>query len=344
MRNQPAGCGGCPLSGNSRGFMAPSLGGLTTPHYGVALVGDQLSDDDVEAGAPFKGAAGFKLTRLLQWAGFERSGFDIYNAAWCQPPSSLLDTPLEHDAVAHCRSAHWGRLVTVRNPAVVVPMGNLPLRAFLPNRQGILAARGYTYPSGLGYHIVPTVPPSMLVGSWAKYAAAFINDIRKAVKLAREGIPIYPRNYTIDPTPIEAYRWAQAYRSVLAADPRVRVAYDIETPGKKEDEGDSEAGSDPNLNDRTYHIFRIGFSYQPYSALTVPWTPPYIPAIKLILESEGDKVVWNKGFDNPRIEAKGVQIKGQVHDGMIAWHVLQSDLPKGLGFVATFMCPDQEAW
>jgi hypothetical protein len=29
---------------------------------------------------------------------------------------------------------------------------------------------------------------------------------------------------------------------------------------------------------------------------------------------------------------------------MIAWHVLHSDLPKGLGFVATFTCPHQEEW
>jgi hypothetical protein len=29
---------------------------------------------------------------------------------------------------------------------------------------------------------------------------------------------------------------------------------------------------------------------------------------------------------------------------MIAWHILHSDLPKGLGFVATFTCPWQQRW
>jgi hypothetical protein len=63
-----------------------------------------------------------------------------------------------------------------------------------------------------------------------------------------------------------------------------------------------------------------------------------------LLETEGEKVVWNAGFDNPRIRHNGVQINGLIHDGMVAWHVLHSDLPKGLGFVATFTCPYQPAW
>jgi DNA polymerase I-like protein with 3'-5' exonuclease and polymerase domains len=123
---------------------------------------------------------------------------------------------------------------------------------------------------------------------------------------------------------------------VLAADPSVRLSFDIETPGKDEDEG--------TVDDISYRIDRIGFSYRGYEALSIPWAPPYMAAIHTLLSSPGEKVVWNKDFDVPRIEAAGVPIPGRIHDAMVAWHILHSDLPKGLGFVATFTCPWQPAW
>jgi len=67
-------------------------------------------------------------------------------------------------------------------------------------------------------------------------------------------------------------------------------------------------------------------------------------AIRLLMESPLEKVVWFAPFDCPRILAAGVQIGGHVFDGMVAWHVLHSDVPKGLGFVATFTCPWYPRW
>src|SRR5581483_7799448 len=46
---------------------------------------------------------------------------------------------------------------------------------------------------------------------------------------------------------------------------------------------------------------------------------------------------WNAAFDAPRLEAAGVPIKGTIVDAMWAWHFLQSDLPKALGFVAPLL-------
>ena len=64
----------------SEGFMVPSLAGSAA--YGVALVGEALGEDEAEQGRPFVGRAGFKLTRLIEWAGLDRSRFDIWNTAW----------------------------------------------------------------------------------------------------------------------------------------------------------------------------------------------------------------------------------------------------------------------
>ena len=310
--------------------MHPSL---STNPYGVALVGDAL--EDAENNYPFEGRGGLKLTQLIGWAGLERGRFDIWNTLWCQP-ANRDDIPFEVEAVNHCRAAHWGRLhQTVQ---VIVPMGNVPLAAFT-GRKGILQARGYVQPGPGTTHLVPTVHPSFIQKGMSKYAAAWIHDVQKAVELAETGLRVAPKTYTLDPTPDRALAWAREYRRALASNPALKLAYDIETPGKGEDEGENAEDDDP-----TYNIFRIGFSYAAHSALSIPWEPAFMAAIRILMESPGQKVVWNAGFDNPRIRAKGVAINGLVHDGMVAWHVLHSDLPKGLGFVATFTCPWQPAW
>ena len=304
--------------------------------YGVLLMGEALGEDEAAQGLPFVGRAGFKLTRLIEWAGFDRAKFGIINAVWCRPPGNRLEgEAYESGAVNYCRQAHWGQLVA--GCRVVVPMGNVALAAFT-GRKGILSQRGYVDTRLSTPLLLPTIHPSFIQRGQSKYSAAFINDVQKAVRVAKEGLPHVQTDYLIDPSPATALRWAATYRQVLAADPRIRLAYDIETPGKGEDEGEVDD------EDPTYTIWRIGFSYRPLGALTVSWTPEYMAAIRLVMESPGEKVVWNASYDNPRIRYHGIGIGGLVHDGMVAWHILHSDLPKGLGFVATFTCPWQPAW
>ena len=42
------------------------------------------------------------------------------------------------------------------------------------------------------------------------------------------------------------------------------------------------------------------------------------------------------GFDRPRLESNGCRWQGEIHDTMWLWHFLQSDMLKGLGFIAPF--------
>ncbi len=311
---------------------------LARDGYGVALIGEALGENELREGLPFQGAAGQQLTRMLEWAGFDRSRFDIFNSVWCRPPGNRLEgEDYEAGAVGHCQTKHWGGLLG--RSRVLVPMGNVPLAA-LGFRKGILRTRGYVRPyAGGDQHVVPTLHPSFIRRGNSRHTASFIHDIQKAVQIATEGIPLQFADYLLDPLPGEAYEWARTYRRRLDNDPSLLLAYDIETPGKGEDEGEVRDEDDP-----TYRILRIGFSYEPYTAMSIPFEPPYMAAIRMLMGSEGEKVVWNESFDNPRLRRSGVAINGQVHDGMVAWHVLHSDLPKGLGFVATFTCPFQPEW
>ncbi len=320
---KPASCYGCALQAEGEGFYTSPL----LPSNGVVLLADSLKDVD--------GKTSFMLTRLLGWAGLDRGEFSIIPVTFCEPLGNLSGHPQESNAVAHCKLTQWGSILD--HARVIVPMGNAALHA-LTGRRGILETRGYIRPGPGVTHIIPTVSPRFILQGQAKYSSAFINDVRKATQLAATGFPVQLTEYLLDPLPEQAYAWALEYRAAIAADPSIRLAYDIETPWADEDE--SERGEDDS-----WTILRVAFSYKPFHALAVRWAPEYMAAIRLLLGSSGAKVDWNgANFDRPRIRNAGVELNGPQHDAMVAWHVLHSDLPKSLAFVATFTCPFQPEW
>lgn len=256
----------------------------------------------------FDQAADFRLMRLIEWAGYSKEQFGYHRVG--------DSTPLPE-------------------ARVYVPMGNHALEYFT-SRQGILDVRGYVQSGPGSSYLIPTVHPRFIERGNSKYSAPFIADLQKAATLSQFGLPSEPTEYVLDPSPLEAYRWAQQYLSGTSP----YLSFDIETPYKDEEEDTN----DTDAPDSSWNIERIGFSYRGHTALSVVWAPEYMGAIRLLLESRGSKVVWNAGYDVPRIKRLGVHINGITHDGMVAWHILHSDLPKSLKFVATFTCPWQPAW
>lgn len=260
----------------------------------------------------------FRLMRLCEWAGKELASFSRLTIGY--------------------HPVDWS--VVHRRASVVVLLG--PLAASAAQIPGaLLHTRGYLYP-GPGVYFLPTIGPAFIQRGAARWSAAFINDLQKACSVAATGVPPQILSYLLDPLPSEAYDWVRRYRASLDQKGDLPLAFDIETPGKGDDEEDADDSSD--APDRTWNIERISFAYEPLGALSVPWGGPYQAAISLALGSMGEKVVWNERFDVPRIRRAATSIQGVIHDGMVAWHILHSDLPKRLGFVATFTCPWQPAW
>jgi hypothetical protein len=145
-------------------------------------------------------------------------------------------------------------------------------------------------------------------------------------------------DYLLDPWGEEFTRWVEEFEG---QPDRPRLSADIETSDKDEDEGESDLESG---YEGLSPIDRISFSYRPFTGVSVPWQMPWLVGIKRLLASQNDKLFHNEAFDVPRLRAAGCAVNGVVHDSMVAWHLLHSDLPKGLGFIATFLCPGQKMW
>ena len=337
-KSKPPSCRNCKLYGSGKGYVPAQPG----PEGGVLLVFEAAGRDEEAAGKPLVGRAGHRFATMLSRGGMEREQFTIHNVLSCRPPNNILSgAPYEKEAVERCFPL-LQRTIEGCKPKVIVAGGGTALRRLL-GREGITKHRGYVFEGGVlnnGAWIIPTFHPSYIMRGNFQHEATFIYDVQHAVQVAEAGFTFRDPVYALDPLPNASMEWAREYRRQLSAQPSLKLAVDIETPYKKDEEDDLEAGEE---GDRSYTILRIGFAYGDGVAMSIPWSGEYMAAIRLLCESPGPKVVWS-GYDQPRIEANGVHLAGEVHDGMIAWHVLHSDLPKSLQFVTPWLVPEQRMW
>ncbi|KKM95486.1 hypothetical protein LCGC14_1187610, partial [marine sediment metagenome] len=130
----------------------------------------------------------------------------------------------------------------------------------------------------------------------------------------------------LDPPIDKARAYLNRYKGRIPA-----LVVDIETPesGKLNEDDDKGTGS-------SYHIIRAGFSHTEGTAITFPWTEPWISLLQEALDRSNTMVEWtDKEFDSRRLRAVGMKLPTVV-SAMWMWHWLQSDLPKALAFVAPF--------
>jgi DNA polymerase len=325
---KPPECIGCPLYTKGEGFALPS-----GPEDAVlCFVGEALGKDEVAASRPFVGAAGRKLDACIGRLGMTREQVRVANVISCRPPGNeLVGTSYEHGATAHCKvhRAQWSGQHTT-----YVTLGVTATRTMLKELLAIDYGgklenwHGYINTSpfnSTGYPmVVPTYHPSHLIQGQQRLTGVFLHDIQRAMEVASFGFTRQPVSLVCDPPP----EWFSEWVAAIPDD--CWMAVDIETSMKM-------GSGEDDLEVPVGEITRINFSYHPDEGVTVPWDGRYLAAIEKALQSPCSKVFWNENYDVPILRERAkMEVKGQILDGMWAWHFLQSDLPKGLGFVAPF--------
>lgn len=254
--------------------------------------------------SPLTPAANHQLTSLITRAGFIREAF------------GETDKPG----------------VVPRGTRVLLAFGETNLR-MAAGEVNIHRYRGHVL--GEAPYIVPTFDPSMLLPkrgeeSSSKYVGVVVNDIRKAVKVAKEGFVRKKTNYLLDPNPDKAAQFVLDYHDAMKREDTY-LAWDIETPYKSKKQDESE------VEEIDFDILRISFAFSPTYAITVPWMGPWMRIIRGLLETPHPKVGWNlRSFDLPVVKANGITVGGENYDGIDAFHLFQPSLPRRLEFVAGF--------
>ena len=337
---KPPQCGGCPLETLGRGFVPPD-GPERAP---IFIMGETPWTDEVIKGFPFAGAAGAMVERVFRRNGWTRSSYRFGNVLQCAPPHlEFTHEPWLRGAIDHCRQ--YTDPMLAEPHAVVVPVGNLAIRRTL-NLWGkkirVEDFHGTVTRDPLDRHwVVLTFHPSYLQRGAVNLIGVVSFDFRRAHEVAQHGWEKDPLALVVDPPFSWFEAWATQYLAAVAQHPHdIWLAIDIETDEKA---GKDEASIGPltpeQLADkaavtRSYKITRVNFACHPDEGLTVPCVEPYLSVIKQICASPGTKLFWFGDYDWPRLEAIGCHIQGTVWDLPWGCHLLQSDVPLGLGFWA----------
>ena len=201
---------------------------------------------------------------------------------------------------------------------------------------GVQKLRGYAIQCG-GIPVIGTYAPSYIMCGKFNLARVVQSDLLKALGIARNGADSLQRtkDYITRPDPNTALSWFMGWEEAG----RPPIAFDIETPWS-----DHKDEAMTFEEDSSYTILMCSFAWEPFKAISLPWTPPYIDIIRSILSTAPQTLVWNAKFDVPRLMANDCEFGGEIIDAMIAWHWLEPSLPMGLKFVAPFLCPDMDAW
>lgn len=339
MNVKPTSCSGCPLAHLGQGFALYDGKGSSS----VLVVAEALGEDEARAGKPLVGRAGQTWDRLVSrttdpvLGRLSREHFRLANVVSCRPPNNILTgASYEAAAIEHCRR-HLEGVIRDFKPKAILTLGNTPLRWFT-SHWGIEQLRGYIFETPWG-PVIPTYHPSYIMrGKW-NLARVVQLDILRALQVAREGTKVFLRDkaYELSPTLAQVERFAAAWRAAG----RPPLAFDIETP-----HSDEAAGAEDMVfeDDASYQILMISLAFNEFEAISIPWMEPYISVVKSIFAEDAEFLVWNAKFDVPRLVASGVHFGGGIIDVMLAWHWLEPALPMGLKYVATFFCPDMNAW
>lgn len=134
LHTQVRNCTSCELS-KTRQQAVPGEGPADAA---IMFIGEAPGKREDETGAPFVGAAGRLLNRLLAQAGIDRDEVFITSILKCRPPGNRNPRPEE---IAAC-SEHLQAQITAINPRVICPLGNFALKALVGSEYSITESRG----------------------------------------------------------------------------------------------------------------------------------------------------------------------------------------------------------
>lgn len=334
---KPSACVGCSLHQRGHGFVAPE-GPNNAP---ILLIGEAPGFDEAAMGRPFVGAAGSMLERILRRNRLARGMFKIGNVLQCVPPQMLLEgQPYQYSAIEHCR-VHREVLLQGQHP-VVLALGGTAIRTLLGlhghPKVRVEEFHGTVHDDMEGrYKVVCSFHTSFLQRGAHNLIGTVSFDLQVALELARGEWQPQPIDLVIDPSPewFEAWVW-QLEQAALQDPDGMAIAEDIETPDKAGGKPENELGPD----DDSYQILRCNFSCHPDQGVTVPYEGKFIPLIHRVWAIKCRHYWWNgSGYDWDRVNAATggtVLDPWWQYDMMLGAHVIQSDVPLGLGFWAPF--------
>ena len=351
-----------------------SILGIGPPNAKIMIVGNCYSDEDTRACAPFQGAAGMELSRMLQDAGILRSECYLTNVLNSQPYGGRLDsmiayrkgdvtsdhTMLKGKYVRSPVAIGYNRLlqeIGLVRPNVIVSLDTIPTW-LLTGAESITKWRGshlrMSYgpgPAELGNgtdpapKVIPTYPPSWVLAQW-QLRPQVIEDLKRAKR--ESGSRIYQNlpdwNFTVRPT----------FEEVCNACSHLLHQLDCAQGQRGEN-----VWVEVDLETRAGHIACLGLSWSRTSAICIPfmcvesrfgyWSvveeASILRMVRDILLHPNVAVRWQNGLYDAQYTWRHWHfVPRGAQDTMISHHTAFVSLPKSLAFQSSMYSPHYVYW
>ena len=175
IRDQVISCVKCDLC-KTRTNSVPGKG---NPNADIMFVGEAPGRTEDQRGEPFVGAAGKKLTVMLEKNGLTRNSVYITNVVKCRPPNNRIPTEKER---LLCNDYLNGEINLV-NPRIICIMGNTACNSILgqgeitKNRGRIIKKDGKTF--FLTFHPAATIYNQELESVMEQDISTLVNELTK---------------------------------------------------------------------------------------------------------------------------------------------------------------------
>jgi len=320
-------CFDCELSSTCRYNCMPGQGA----RGGVMIVGERPSQADVDFEQPFSGMEHQKLSFLLERIGMHREGVYLSHAVKCDMPKKSVKIK---KYAAACLP-HLIEEIEWVKPKVIVTLGTVALSALVGEQMTADDYRGFPIPLRIGGEfkawVVPTFSMTQAIAN-PGWDPIMVRDLKLAKRIAKEGYE--PQKLDIDVRTLTSVDEVKDLVGKLyQAD---SFAFDLETK---------------NLDFLKAPILCHSFSIDGNTAYVVPheqkfpwkgdyrrWTEQEKQQIEWLLKkayvSPARKTAQNGKFDKKFLRRYGMALRNFDFDTMLAHHLVDSDKPHDLLFIA----------
>jgi DNA polymerase len=160
--------------------------GSGNPHSRLVFMGEAPGADEDRQGLPFVGAAGQKLTKMIETMGLQRPDVYILNTIKCRPPNNRQPLPTE---AANCRE-YLDRQLEILRPEVICCLGATAAQNLLGMTTPIGQMRGRTY-EHRGIQVLCTYHPAYLLRNPSANKLIW-KDLKRVLTILNLPVPQYP--------------------------------------------------------------------------------------------------------------------------------------------------------
>jgi len=292
----------------------------------IVVIGEAPGQREDAERKPFVGPAGWRWNEWLTKAGLRRADLRVENVVERRPPANKIEAIPKPELAAWVDDLH-DRIAALTDPWVLVPMGNIALRALLGRKDApITSARGfiesYTDRRGRPIKVIPSIHPAATFRTPSWERPCQLDWHRIAADSAFRELRVPAWEHFVTPTVSDL----EQYVAHVAARPDAPLSIDIET--------------------WTGVVSMVGFACESAFSFTVPTTLDYwhVPAtlayvwqlIAALCALPNEKVLQTGNYDRYWLQMDhGIRVYNYRWDCHAMHHCLDATDDHDLGYMAS---------